>query len=189
VPQLIRRSNIGQSTATPGGLIVSNPAGTTPGSANLLRNLMFTGPNATVTRINPGNIVGPAAWGGDLDYYTSQTPITQTAIPYRSTTLFAYGSYKLSDSVRASVQLNYGKSFSQNSGQAAMRLGNLVIRDDNPYIPGPVRDLMTANGITQFTMGTLNTNNMDLRNMNPRAATAGGGTATASTASPRWRCA
>lgn len=170
VPQLIRVGNIGQSTATPGGLIVSNPAGTTPGSANLLRNLMFTGPNAAVTRINPGNIVGPAAWGGDLNYYTSQTPITQTAIPYRSTTLFAYGSYKLSDTVRASVQLNYGKSFSQNSGQAAMRLGNLVIQSDNPYIPQTVRDLMTANGIPSFTMGTLNTNNVDLRNLNPRIA-------------------
>jgi len=168
-PTYIHASNIGQSQATPGGLITASAAGTNA-PADALKNIEFQGPNATPVRINPGYTAGAAAWGGDLGYYDSQTPITEIANPYHTTTLFAYGSYKLSDTIRASLQLNYGKSWEQNSGQAAMKLGNLTIQQDNAYLPASIRDEMIADGIPSFTMGTLDTNNCDIRNITTQCA-------------------
>ncbi|HVZ28156.1 MAG TPA: TonB-dependent receptor [Rhizomicrobium sp.] len=170
VPQQIRVSNIGQSTATPGGLIVSNPKGTAANSANILRGIDFVGPNAVPTPVNIGNVIGPAAWGGDLGFYDSQTPITITASPNTQTTLFAFGAYNLTDSIRASVQINFGKDYIQNTGTTAEKLGNLVITSDNPFIPATVKATMTANGITSFSMGTTNMNNVNVHNFTPADA-------------------
>jgi len=177
VPQLFRQSNIGQSTATQGGLIVSSPAVSAANSpthvavaANVLRGIDFVGPNAVPTQVNIGNVVGPAAWGGDLGFFDSQTPITEMAIPNTQTTLFAYGAYKVSDTIRASVQLNYGKDYTQNTGTTAEKLGNLVIQSDNAYIPASVKATMTANGITSFSMGTTDVNNINIHNFGPSDA-------------------
>jgi outer membrane receptor protein involved in Fe transport len=170
VPQQIRVSNIGQSTATQGGLIVSNPKGTVANSANVLRGIDFVGPNAVPTTVNIGNVIGPAAWGGDLGFYDSQTPITQTAIPNTQTTLFGYGSYKLTDTIKASIQLNYGKDYTQNTGTSAEKLGSLVIQSDNAFLPAAVKSIMTANGITSFSMGTTDLNNVNVHNFTPNDA-------------------
>jgi outer membrane receptor protein involved in Fe transport len=170
VPQLIHQGNIGEATATQGGIIVSNPKGTTANSANLLRGIDFIGPNAVPTPVNLGNLVGPAAYGGDLGFYDSQTPMDPVAIPSRQTTFFTYGSYKLSDTVRASIQLNYGRDWAQDTGTAAQNLGNLTIQSDNAYIPALVKATMAANGITSFVMGTTNMNNIDIRHITAAAA-------------------
>ena len=169
VPQQIHASNIGQSTATLGGLIVSSPAVSAANSpthvaipANVLRGIDFVGPNAQATQINIGNVVGPAAWGGDLGFYDSQTPIDAIALPHREFTAYAYGAYKLSDTIRASVQLNYGHDYEQDEGVAASLLGTFVVQSDNAYIPASVKATMTADGITSFNLGTLNINNIDL---------------------------
>jgi iron complex outermembrane receptor protein len=177
VPQLFRQSNIGQSTATQGGLIVSSPAVTAANSpthaaipANVLRGIDFVGPNGQPTPVNIGNVVGPAAWGGDLGFYDSQTPITEAAIPNTQTTLFAYGAYKITDTIRASVQLNFGRDYTQNTGTTAEKLGNLVIQSDNAYIPASVKAVMTANGIPNFSMGTTDVNNVNIHNFAPNDA-------------------
>jgi outer membrane receptor protein involved in Fe transport len=170
VPQLIRESNIGQSTATQGGLIVSNPKGTVANTANVLRGIDFVGPNAVPTTVNIGNVVGPAAWGDDLGFYDSQTPITEMAIPNTQSTLFGYSSYKLSDTIKASIQLNYGKDYTQNTGTTAEKLGNLTIQSDNAYIPASVKAIMTANGITSFSMGTTDMNNVNVHDFTPADA-------------------
>ena len=170
VPQQIRESNIGQSTATPGGLIVSNPKGTAANSANVLRGIDFIGPNAVPTPMNIGNVIGPAAWGGDLGFFDSQTPITETAIPNTQTTLFAFGRYKLTDTIQASVQLNYGKDYTQNTGTTAEKLGSLVIQSDNAYIPASVKATMVTDGITSFSMGTTDVNNVNIHSFTPADA-------------------
>ena len=177
VVQQFRQSNIGQATATQGGLIVSSPAVSAANSpthvavaANLLRGIDFVGPNAVPTPVNIGNVIGPAAWGGDLGFYDSQTPITETAIPNTQSTLFAYGAYKLSDTIRASLQINLGKDYTQNTGTTAEKLGNLVIQSDNAFIPASVKATMTANGITSFSMGTTDVNNINIHNFGPNDA-------------------
>jgi outer membrane receptor protein involved in Fe transport len=170
VVQQFRQSNIGQATATQGGLIVSNPKGTTANSANILRGIDFVGPNAVPTPVNIGNIVGPAAWGGDLGFYDSQTPITITASPNTQSTLFAYGAYKLTDTIRASVQLNFGRDYIQNTGTTAEKLGSEVIQSDNAFIPASVRATMQLNGITSFSMGTTEINNVNIHDISPDAA-------------------
>jgi iron complex outermembrane recepter protein len=80
-------------------------------------------------------------------------------MPFHNTALFAYGSYRLTDDITASVQLNYGEN--QAESQAGGRNGNVVIHDDNPFIPAAVKSMMTANGITTFTMGVNNSNNIN----------------------------
>ena len=177
VPQLFRQSNIGQSTATQGGIIVSSPAVSAANSptkvavpANILRGIDFVGPNAVPTPINFGNIVGPAAWGGDLGFYDSQTPITIMASPNTQSTLFGYAAYKLSDTVRASLQVNFGRDYVQNTGTTAEKLGNLVIQSDNAFLPASVKATMTANGIPNFSMGTTNVNNVNIHNFTPADA-------------------
>jgi outer membrane receptor protein involved in Fe transport len=177
VPQQIRVSNLGQSQATQGGLINTSPAVTAANSptkvavpANLLRGISFVGPNAVPTPVNIGNVIGPAAWGGDLTFFDSQTPITQMAIPNTQTTLFGYASYKLSDSIRASLQVNFGRDYTQNTGTTAEKLGNLVISSDNAFLPASVRATMVANGIPNFQMGTTNVNNVNIHNFTPADA-------------------
>ena len=177
VPQQIRVSNIGQATATQGGLIVSSPAVTAANSptkvavaANVLRGIDFVGPNAVPTPVNIGNVIGPAAWGGDLGFFDSQTPITIMASPNTQGTLFGYAAYKLTDSIRASVQLNFGRDYVQNTGTTAEKLGTLVIQSDNAFIPASVKATMTANGIPNFSMGTTNINNVNIHNFGPNDA-------------------
>jgi len=168
-PKLIHVNNAGLSQATPGGLIVSNPAGATPGSANILRGIQFTGPQATVSAYDFGTIAGVLSYGGSGNFYTNENPFNLIAVPYRSETLFGSARYDLTDKVQATLQLNYGRSFAQNSAQSAANFGNLTIYADNPYIPASVRATMAQNGIGSFVMGTLNTNNVDLRNLSPAA--------------------
>ena len=161
--ELLHENNIGQSQATPGGLITASPAVAATGTpANAFANIAFEGSSGTPTHINPGNVAGAVAWGGALNYYTSQTPITEVADPYRTKTLFFYGRYKITDSIQASLQLNFGQSFAQNSGQAAQKDANLTIKTDNAYLDPTLKAQMTADGISSFTMGTLDTNNCSL---------------------------
>jgi len=73
-----------------------------------------------------------------------------------------YGSCKLTDPIRASLQVNYcyftGKDFGQTTPQTAH-----TVTADNPYNPASIKATMTANGIPSFTMGIINSNNFDNR--------------------------
>jgi len=143
----------GNVQQTAGGLITANPAGTIAGTANILRGTQFVGPNADVVPFNFGAVNGASC------YLCSATPNTSfsgepnlIAAPYRNFALFNYDSYQLTSDVIASVELNYGQSYSL--GTAAGRGGNVAIRSDNPYIPSAVKSIMTADGIPSFTLGT-----------------------------------
>ena len=88
VPKLIHEPNVGFSAASAGGLIVSNPAGTVAGTANVLRGINFVGVNATPTTFTFGNISGGLAWGGDANLYNSENWDYILAIPQRVFTVF-----------------------------------------------------------------------------------------------------
>jgi outer membrane receptor protein involved in Fe transport len=164
LPTWVRIYNaIGQSGSarqTNGGLITANPKGTlNPNSANILAGIQFIGPNAQPAPFNFGAV------NGSNCYYCSGTPynntgLNQLAVPYHNFALFNYDSYKLTDNITASIQLNYGQSFANSTSSG--RNGNVIIHDDNPFIPAPVKAIMTTNGITSFTLGTSNANNLNL---------------------------
>jgi outer membrane receptor protein involved in Fe transport len=152
------RAQSGSSATTNGGLIVSNPAGAVAGTANILKGTQFLGPNAQAVPFNFGAV------NGSTCVYCSASPTTNTAltflaVPFHNYTLFNYDSYRLTDNITASIQLNYGSDFAESTSSG--RGGNVVIHNDNPYIPSTIKSLMTADGITSFTLGTSAANNID----------------------------
>ena len=146
-PQLIHATNVGLSQATQGGLISSGPfAGT-----------QFVGPNGTPVPFNFGNVSAIFSNGGSGE--TTVSNLNLLAIPDRAQTLFAYGSYKLADNLKVSLQLNYGGSRIENNSYTKINYGNITITADNPFIPPSIKAAMTAGAIPSFNIGTTNLNN------------------------------
>jgi iron complex outermembrane recepter protein len=141
----------GSAAVTNGGLIVSNPAGTVAGSANVLRGIQFVGPNAQAVPFNFGNLNGSSCVNCDATPFTN-TGFSFLAVPYHNFSLFNYDSYRLTDNIMASIQLNYGENDAESTSSG--RGGNVIIRNDNAFIPASVRTIMTTNGIANFTLGT-----------------------------------
>lgn len=146
-------NNVGQR-ATQGGVILASA--TNPAA---LSNIQFVGPNGTPTPYNPGTFTGTLASGGSSNPYNSEIPTDPLALPYRTTTLFAYGSYKVTPDIKASVQLNFGHQYSMNDSTTALTQ-TMTIHSDNAYLPASIAAQM-APGST-FQLSTTSTNNVDL---------------------------
>ncbi len=164
-PQLIMATNVGLANLTAGGIINASPAGSgaTPAAANALRGIQFVG-NGIPQIVNYGNLTSNAlSNGGSLTMNDTSAPLSPVALRGNVYTTFGYGSYKLTDTISASLQLNYsyitGLSSSSPNNQPA-----LVIKSDNAFIPASVRATMQAGGIASFTLGTETINNYDTRN-------------------------
>jgi outer membrane receptor protein involved in Fe transport len=149
-PQYIRMDNVGVSQATTGGLITAGP----------LRGIQFLGNNATPAQFNFGQVNGPLSFGGDQEQFLASFVNLNSA--FRQTTLFGYGSYEFAPWLKASVQLNYGRTDAANSSVPLTRLGNLTINRDNAFIPVSVQQQMDRLGISSFRMGTTNLNNIPM---------------------------
>ena len=177
-PTYLHVGNFGNTAGSAGGIIQSSTAATTAGpsglgKANALQGIQFVGPNATVTPFNgftpPFN--GVSGWVSSLKLCTncSATPYTDlqayssNATPYHNTTLFGYARYKLTDTIQASLQLNYGQNYGENSGAPIRKLQ--TIKSDNPYIPSSVSSTMTAYGITSFVLGFYGLQGTDPHNL------------------------
>jgi len=133
----------------------------TSAGANALRGIQFVGPNAQaipfnfgVANITPGTgAVGTNCFncsGNPDSNVTNQSP---TAVPFHAYNLFSYTSYKLTDSITASVMLNYGwkaENNIANNGRASTR----SIAVDNAFIPDAVRQQMIAQNIPSISLGT-----------------------------------
>ena len=143
-PRLIHADYVGLVGATPGGIITSGP----------LSGIYFTGQNATPGVFNYGNISdGFYTNGGTRN--DSQGDLSYQTSPYRSTTGYGLFTFKVSDALRASVQLNYGKYTALANSYSDVQYGNLTISTDNPYIPTSIRDQLLALGQTSFGFGSL----------------------------------
>ena len=158
-PQLIVANDVGIAEATVGGLIVSSPAAA-GAPVNALRGIEFVGAGIPQL-VNFGNItLGVLSNGGSLTTADGEQPWTIIAQPNTQYTFFAFGRYKITDTIQASLQLNYGydteKSFAQSNLQTA-----LVIKSDNAFIPASVKATIASTGITSFTLGTFNGNNFN----------------------------
>jgi len=170
-PQFVLADHVGLQNSTMGGLVVSSPAGTgTVGvngvtalaPANALRGIRFVD-GGQVQQVNFGNLTGSAlSNGGSLTDRDSEAPWQTLGNPNTTYTLFAHGWYNITDTIKASVQMNYGYFTGKGDAQSFQQL-SLVIQRDNAFLPTSVRDAMIAGGIPSFTMGTLNGNNFNNR--------------------------
>ncbi|HUE64237.1 MAG TPA: TonB-dependent receptor [Rhizomicrobium sp.] len=168
-PQFVVANHVGLAAATMGGLITASPAGTgTVGvngvtalaPANALRGIQFVGAGQ-VTQANFGNITGGAlSNGGSLTDRESEAPWQTIGNPNTTYSLFADGWYKITDTIKASLQMNYGYFTGKGDAQSFQQL-SLKILPDNAYLPPSVQQAMIAGGIPSFTMGTLNGNNFN----------------------------
>ena len=185
----------GSAVQTNGGLIVASPASATgatvtnirniggdftafgaggTAAANQLRGLQFVGNgnNTQAVPFNFGIVAGSTciqcsgynAFGGGSNI--SNPPLT--GVPFHNVTLFQYTSFKLTDSITASIQLNYGKNNEENQANNG-RQGNTTFQVDNAFLPTAVRNQMIANGIPSLTvsvsgMGNLAPGNVTLKN-------------------------
>jgi len=160
-PQYIHADNVGLSQATQGGLITASPANAAGQGANALRGIQFVGPNGTPASFDFGNISGAYSNGGSGEASeASEGDLDHLTIPLRAFTFFGYGRYRLADNLSASIELNYGKSFSEDNSYAANRFGTVTIQRDNAYLNPSIGARMDALGITNFSLGTSNLNNL-----------------------------
>jgi outer membrane receptor protein involved in Fe transport len=163
-PTWVHGNYVGLATASTGGLITgpcfAAPVGALPPAmvpCGALTNIGF-GPGGSTYQFNPGNVsAGFFSNGGTPNY--DKGFIGVNAQPLRNETAFGLVSWKFNDKLSASLQLNYGSTYTENNSYTADQYGNVPIYAGNPFIPTSIADYMTANGINSFTMGTTNQNN------------------------------
>ena len=168
-PQFVVANHVGLAVGTIGGLVTSSPAGTgTVGvngvtalaPANAFRGIRFV-QGGQVQQVNFGNVTaGSLSNGGSLTDRDSEAPWQTLGNPNKTYSLFMHSSYKLTDTIKASLQMNYGYFTGQGDAQSNMN-NSLVIKADNAFLPASVSQAMIAAGVPSFTMGTLNANNFN----------------------------
>ncbi len=154
-PQYLH-AKVGLSQATSGGLITANPAGTGL-AANALAGIQFVGPNATPTPFNAGIVSGSLATGPSAQTYYAD--ISGLTVNQHKTTLFAEATYEITPDIKASLQLNWGRSYTENASIPNTKLANQTIMADNAYLDPTIAARLQTAGVKSITIGTLNTNN------------------------------
>ena len=139
-------------------MITASPANGVGANANALRGIQFVGTGGMPAPFDFGNISGIYSNGGGGE--GSEGDLDHLTIPLRTFTFFGFGSYKLTGDISASLELNYGKSFSKNNSFAANKYGTLTITRDNAFLDPGIGAQMDALGITSFSLGTSNLNNI-----------------------------
>ena len=125
----------------------------TPGAANAFKGIQFVGPNAQQVPFNYGVTSGSNCYAcsANVDSAVANPPLT--GVPYHNYNLFSYTSYKLSDSITASLMLNYGWNAENNIANNG-RSQNYTIKVDNAYIPDSLRQQMIAQNLASITLGS-----------------------------------
>jgi len=152
----------GFSQATTGGLIVGHVNPTTgaavTNATSPFRGIQFVGPNATQKQFNFGVVQGPIC--GFCSAEQLNASLDNLSIDFKSTTLFGLTTYDITDSIRATIQVNYGRALSQNGSVPNTAFGNLRIPVDNAFLPANIRAQMQSLGVQQIIMGTTHLNNL-----------------------------
>ena len=133
---------------------------TNPGAANLFRGIRF-GQGGQVQQVNFGNITANTlSNGGSLTDRDSEAPWQTLGNPNKTYSVFMHGSYKITDTIKASLQMNYGYFTGIGDAQSFMNNG-LVVKADNAFLPANIAQAMAAAGVASVTMGSLNANNFN----------------------------
>ena len=104
---------------------------------------------------------GALSNGGSLTAADGLAPWQTISSSNNTYTFFGYGRYKLTDTIQASLQLNYGYFTGKGDAQSFQQLNTsgVTIKSDNAFIPASVKSTLQSTGITSFHVGTINGNN------------------------------
>lgn len=148
-------------TGQPGNRLVAAPCN--------LRGTQFVTGGAAVP-FNFGSLVsGPTMSGGD--WQASRVDrATSVALPLERKTLFGRASYDVTDNVTAFVDVQYGKTWSQNAQVVPIlnNGGSVYVYRDNAFLLPEVRDAMIANNVQAIEIGTFNGDMHYLQGINER---------------------
>jgi outer membrane receptor protein involved in Fe transport len=145
LPRLLEVRDFGLALAAPGGLITAGP----------LKGTTF-GPGGAPFQLRYGPIIsGSYMVGGDWQY-TRFDQLTDLAFKMSRQSLFTRVGYDVTDNFNVYGLYQFSQIEGYSEDLRSWNLGNLTIRSDNPFIPTSVAAQMTAQGLTQFTLGTVN---------------------------------
>lgn len=183
-PTLLNVHNAGVANGTYGGLVLGcrniapyvdlvtgqpgNRLQTAPGGCDLRGTQFVTGGQAIPFQF--GDLVnGPTMSGGDWKASRIDR-LTTIALPLERKTLFGRVSYDVSDNVTAFVDLQYGKTWSQNSQVVPIlnNGGSVFVYQDNAFLLPEVRQSMIDNNIDAIEIGTFNGDMHFLQGINER---------------------
>lgn len=141
----------GLSNVTRGGLIVGCDVSPCP-----IRGTQFVEGGRPMPFEFGSPVSGVWMSGGDWETSTIHKE-TGLAMEQERNSVFLRSSYELTESTSVYGEFLWSDSQSVNPATALpFRLGNITIHSGNPFIPAEVQAEMDANGITQFTMGSVN---------------------------------
>jgi iron complex outermembrane receptor protein len=137
--------NTTTATASYSGLINAGP----------LSGTEFANDGLSTFRHNYGTFYGSGLFqsgGGDgKDAFYQNFALS---VRLRRYALFGHVNYELTDKVSAFAEFSYADSHGRNP-TSQNRDTNIVIRNDNPYLPSTLLAAMAANNLTTFTMGRI----------------------------------
>jgi len=158
VPEQLVRDKVSLSNATHGGIIVSGP----------LKGIAF-GEGGTPYNFNYGPLtLDPWMQGGDWQSTEIRHDRSGTLEPSNLRhNAFLRVAYDLTDDVNIYAQASWGDNITYTSTWPPFQAGNgMTILSGNPFIPASVQAQMTATGVTQFRIGSMN---YDMPNVGNRA--------------------
>lgn len=144
-PAIITGRDARMGNATFGGLITSGP----------LAGTQFV-EGGIATRFNPGSApLGSAGtFGGDGANTGATLPLL---VPSERMTFFGRASYEFSDAVEIWAEASHASIYADDADTIpSFNFGNIVIRNDNAYLPTSVRTAMATNNLNSFTMSRIN---------------------------------
>lgn len=134
--------NVTYANMTYGGLINSGP----------LRGTQFLA-GGVPAQFQYGTHVGTTFMlGGGGDILTDGVVLD---VPSERSNIFARGSFELTPSITAALELSHSRSETMSTTTAPFD-PSITVRQDNAFLSESVRDAMVANGLDTFVMGRLN---------------------------------
>jgi iron complex outermembrane receptor protein len=142
------------ATQTPGGVI--NTARTAAGATSSIFNQLAFNPDGSTSTLVRGPVFGNLMINSSSNHIA--TPIAQWQLkqPLEQFSSMAKATYDVTDKTTAFVQVGYATSnvFSQSQYHQTPAV---TILSTNPYLPASMKALMTANNISSFDMGRVDT--------------------------------
>ena len=141
------------STASWGGLITSGP----------LRGTEFAN-DGTTFQHDYGTFFGTAPAfanggifqsGGGADPQNAFYNNFPLVAPVERYSTLAHANYEFNDALTGFAEASYGHVKAATLGSQPRNLGNITIRNDNPYLPVSVASRLAAAGQTSFSMGRI----------------------------------
>lgn len=150
--ELFRTTDVVPSNMTDGGVIVGARTAS-GGSSNVLNNIQF-GPGGVPEPFAVGGMAGSTYMIGGDGSLASRTMGLQAALQRDNALMHV--KYDISNDVNAWAQFLFARSSGFYPIVPNFSAGNISVSDQNPFIPAPIKSIMSANNITSLVMGRSN---------------------------------